>query len=147
MATWKDNEGRPWTFDVNMWSCRQVKAETGWDLPNILNDGMAKLGELLSDKYELFSVFVVLLQKQLEQRNMTPEDFGRAVAGDSLASATEAFQGALADFFPARQAGQLKTLLSKATTVAEALADRADAELASLETGVLIEQVLSGLES
>lgn len=147
MATWKDNEGRPWRFDVNMWTCREVKRETGWDLPNILNDGMTKLSELVADKDELFSVFLVLVDKQLAERGMSPEDFGEAVAGDALLNAAEAFQEALADFFPNRQRQQLRTLMEKSRAVATALADRADAKISSLETSTLIESVLSGLES
>ena len=147
MASWMDAAGRTWTFRINMWTCREVKRQTGWDLPNILNDGLQKLGELVADKMELFSVFLVLLRPQLEERGVSDEEFGECLVGDALIGAVEAFQEALADFFPARQAQQLKTLLGKAKAVADALADKADLEIDSLTTSTLIEQVLNGQAS
>lgn len=147
MTTWKDNEGRPWTFSVNMWTCKQVKSETGWDLPNILNDGMEKLGQLVADKCELFSVFLVLLKDQIDKRGMTPEQFGMAVAGDALACAAESFLEALADFFPARQSSQIKRLITTGNQLVSALADKADEELDKIDLSTLIQRALSTQES
>jgi hypothetical protein len=144
---WQDNDGQVWRFDITMWTVKRCKQETGWDLPNILNDGMAKLGELLADKLELFSVFCCLLEPQMEERGTTPEQLGSAIAGETLVAAVDAFIEALADFFPARQAGQLKELMNKSREVAEALANKADAELKQIDIGTLTEQVLNGLAS
>lgn len=151
MHSFTDNGGRKWTFTVNMWTVRQVKRETSWDLANILEDVGAKddskIVRLFRDKSELFSVWCCLLAGQMEERGVSPEDLGGSLAGESIADANDAFVQALADFFPDRQSRQLKTLQAKGREVADALATVADEKLAGLDVGVLTKQVLSSLES
>ena len=55
---------------------------------------------------------------------MTEEDFGRALAGDAIADATEALLNAVVDFFPVIDQGRIREVIEAGKRVQQAAARR-----------------------
>lgn len=148
MSKWTDASGRTWRIEINMWTCRQVKKESGWDLPNIFNDGKgAKLAELLGDPFEMLSVLLVLVSPQLKEHDCTDEDFGRTLCGDVFLNAIEAFKTALTDFFPEHQANLLRKVFAAEKEVSASLVEKANETLDQVDISMLTKRALSMQES
>lgn len=117
MHTFKDNEGRPWTVAINIATAKRVKAATNGavDLYSAVSDGLEALGKLLSDVLTLVDVIYLCCEEQAQAKNVSDVDFGRAMAGDVIEKATDAFLKALIDFFPdPRTRKTLATVIEKA---------------------------------
>lgn len=88
------------------------------------------------DALFLFEVIYVLLQPQLDAKSIKDEEFGHRLGGEEITDASEAFWGALADFFLKRgQTGMQKVILaqSKMTLRAQEVANRSAEETLSDE--------------
>lgn len=125
MASFKDTAGREWTVAIDPWGIKQVRAKTGVHLGKLLEDKLAKYAELVSDPELLVDVIFVLCSEQAEKRNVTDEQFGRALGGDALEEATAAFVQAFSDFCPSRLRTILKAIHAKAATVQTAATAKA----------------------
>ena len=99
MRSFKDNEGREWTVLIEIDTIRRVRSEHGIDLAQTIRD-QSILERLSDDVVLLCDVLYSICRPQADNRKLTAEDFGRALYGDAIASATEAFMGGIIDFFP-----------------------------------------------
>ena len=100
-----DSLGRAWTLVVNVATIKRVRALCGVDLNTIVEveDGKpsAKLLEKLSsDPVLLVDVLYAVCKPECDQRNVSDEDFGAAMAGDAVEQATDALLDEVIDFFP-----------------------------------------------
>jgi hypothetical protein len=100
MHTFADNLGRTWYVAVNVTTIRRVRAALDVDLYQLVDDGMQALGRLVADPVQLADVLYVLCKDDADSKNISDEDFGRALAGDAITSAAEALVEELIDFFP-----------------------------------------------
>lgn len=100
MRTFTDNAGRTWTVAIHVAAVKRVRAILEIDLYGLVNEGFERLAELCHDPVTLVDLLYVLCQDEAEKRGVSDEDFGRAMAGDSIERATMAFIEALTDFFP-----------------------------------------------
>ncbi len=91
MHTFADNAGRTWTITINVAMVKRVRSVLRVDLFKLLDDGARPLAELLSDPVQLADVLYCLCKEEAEKRNLSDEDFGRALAGDAIGHAAEAF--------------------------------------------------------
>ncbi len=90
--------------------------------------------KLLADPVTLADVLFVLCQDEAAAKSITEEDFGRALGGDALALAAEAFVEELVDFFPdARARTGLRRLLAAGKQVGASLLAKAEATLDRLD--------------
>ena len=81
---------------------------------NFFGDLIGKLIERLSnDPILLCDIIYVLCQSEAEQRGISDEDFGRAMAGDAIDHATASLLEELVGFFPKNRRGLLSKALSK----------------------------------
>jgi hypothetical protein len=144
MHTFKDNEGRPWTVAINIATAKRVKAVTGINLYDAVGNGLKSLADLLRDPLTLVDVIYLCCEEQAEAKHVTDVDFGRALAGDVIESAIDAFLQALIDFFPdARTRATLTTLIKKARTLQDRMFAQAQTAVENLD----IDSALLNLKS
>ena len=148
MKTFTDNMGRTWTLVVNVATIKRVRALCGVDLNSIVEveDGKpsAKLLERLSgDPVLLVDVLYAVCRPECEQKGVSDEDFGAAMAGDAVEQATDALLDEVIDFFPAAKRAAFQRILSASRRFGEAARQRMEAMLAD---GKFEERLVSELE-
>ena len=117
MKTFTDNTGRTWTLLVNVATIKRVRALCGVDLNSIIEveDGKptTKLLERLStDPVLLVDVLYAVCRPECEQKGVSDEDFGAAMAGDAIEQATSALLDEVIDFFPEAKRLAFRKILS-----------------------------------
>ena len=117
MKTFTDNTGRTWTLLVNVATIKRVRALGGVDLNSIIEveDGKptTKLLERLStDPVLLVDVLYAVCRPECEQKGVSDEDFGAAMAGDAIEQATSALLDEVIDFFPEAKRLAFRKILS-----------------------------------
>ena len=93
MKTFKDATGRTWTVAVNTTTAQRVR-----DLTDINPFDMQKFNEIYSilrDPIRLVALVYALCKPEIEQRELTPEQFGESLSGQSLRDAWDAFEAEL----------------------------------------------------
>jgi hypothetical protein len=147
MKTFNDNAGRTWTVAINVDAIKRVKSLLS---VNLLDAVEGKLIEqLVSDPVLLCDVLYVLCKPEADTKQVTDEEFGRAMAGDAIDTATTCLLEELVDFFPqakrqvlAKALAKLKTFQARAIQTASKRLDdpKLDRQLQQiLETGELPE--------
>src|SRR5262245_29421790 len=104
MHTFNDNAGRNWTVAINVAAVKRVRGLVGVDVYKLVDDGFKPMAALLSDPVQLVDVLYCLCKEEADARKVSDEDFGRALGGDAIHHAAEAFVEELIDFFPNAQA-------------------------------------------
>jgi len=99
MKSFKDNLGRDWTIAVNVDAIKRVKGLLDVDLRDVVQKDNRLIERLYSDELFLCDVAYVLVKPEADAKNISDEDFGRAMAGDTLEFALAAIMGELSDFF------------------------------------------------
>ena len=129
MKTFTDNLGRTWTLVVNVAAIKRVRAICGVDLNAIVeidkdNNPTAELLERLStDPVLLVDVLYAVCKTECDQKGVSDEEFGAAMAGDAIEQATAALLDEVVDFFPTAKRAALQKILA-ATRRIEALAKK-----------------------
>ena len=98
MATFKDAKERVWALELDPTVADEIAAEKGLDLidPDRLTEVFSKLG--MGSTRLLVEVLYMLCHEQAEAKQITPEDFGRAMKPKALQEAFVALQEAVSDF-------------------------------------------------
>lgn len=94
MESFKDKNGKNWIIEINVGSARRVKAECGIDLLSAVtvnSEGIntSVLDSIGSDAYMLVNVILSLCRKQIDEQNITDEDFLSYFDGETIQSATD----------------------------------------------------------
>ena len=133
MHTFADNAGRTWTVTVNVDTIKRVRGLLDVDLLDVV--GGKLLERLVGDPVLLCDLVYALCKPEADAKGVTDEDFGRAMAGDAIDLATEAFLQELVDFFPsarrrllAKALGKLKSLEAMAVETVEKRLDGPELE-------------------
>ena len=111
MQTFTDTQGRAWTVAITVDTIRRVRALTGTDLMGVLGGDLIQ--RLAADPVLLADVLYSVVKPEAEARQINDADFGRALAGDAVASATTALLEGLVAFFPSPRARLLRQALAK----------------------------------
>ena len=149
MKSFTDNLGRTWTLVVNVAAIKRVRALCGVDLNAIVevdrnNNPSAELLERLStDPVLLVDVLYAVCKTECDQKGVTDEDFGAAMAGDAIEQATAALLDEVVDFFPTAKRVALQKILA-ATRRFEVLAKKKLEDL--LASGGFETKLVSELE-
>ena len=134
MHTFADNAGRVWTIAINVSAIKRVRALVNVDLYKLIDDNFKGLGDLLGDIVKVVDVLYCLCKEEADAKNVSDEDFGRAMFGDALHRAIDAFLEELVDFFPdPRARSNLRKLLAEGKKVRDRMMDRAEQVLASFD--------------
>ena len=111
MHTFNDTQGRTWTVTINVDAIRRVRALLNI---NLLETVEGKLLErLITDPVLLCDILFALIQPEAEAKQVSDEDFGRALGGDVLDHATTALLEELVDFFPSGRRQVFRKALEK----------------------------------
>lgn len=148
MHTFADNLGRTWYVAVNVSTIRRVRAALGVDLYQLVDDGMQELGKLVADPVRLADVLYVLCKEDADAKNISDEDFGRALGGDAITSAAEALVEELVDFFPdERSRAALRRVIAAGRQVRTKLLEHAETMLDELNVDSCASALISSWPS
>lgn len=142
MKTFNDNAGRTWTVAINVDAIKRVKSLLG---ANLLEAVEGKLIErLVSDPVMLCDVLYVLCKPEADSKQVSDEDFGRAMAGDAIDLGTTCLLEELVDFFPLAKRQVLAKALAKLKTFQTKAVETASKRLDDPKLDRQLEQILSG---
>jgi len=148
MHTFTDNAGRTWAITINVAAIKRVRGMLNVDLYKLVDDGFKPLGELIADPVQLADVLYCLCKDEADARNVSDEDFGRALYGDAITLAAEAFVEELIDFFPdARAREGMRKLSAAGKKVKERLLDHAEKVLEQLDPEVEARKLIASFGS
>jgi len=115
MHTFNDTLGRTWSLTINVDVIRRVRSLLNI---NLLDAVDGKLFErLVSDPVVLCDILFAICQPEAQAKNVSDEDFGRALGGDVLDCATTALLEELVDFFPSGKRTVFRKALDKLKTL------------------------------
>lgn len=115
MPIFTDTESRDWKVVVTVDTLEECRDQLSIDLMQALGgDVLQRLG---SDPALLASVLYVTCEEQVKERGLSPKQFAKAIFGDVLEKAADAFYEALTDFFPPRQRPVLAKVMAKVQEV------------------------------
>jgi len=150
----RDDQGRPWLVSLTVESAKRVKAsvkvagEDGKDKPFDLLDTATinqTITVLRSQFIVMGEVLCALLDKQLADRGITPDQFLEGLRGDALDEARKVVEQEWIDFFPNSLRKMISLMARKMSEVQQTMMDHAEAQLESVTVEQLIEQ--SGAQS
>ena len=142
MKTFTDNAGRSWNVSVTVDAVKRVRSLLAVDL---MEAAGGKLIQQLSDNPVLLcDVIYCVIKPQADEKEITDEDFGKAMAGDAIDQATAAFLEELVNFFPSRKREMLAKVLTKLKNLEAIAAEVVNKRLDSPE---LEEKMRTELES
>jgi len=139
MKTFNDNAGRTWTVAINVECIKRVKTLLSVNLIDAIEGKLIE--QLVSDPVLLCDVIYAICKPEADTKEVSDEEFGRAMAGDAIDNATTALLEELVDFFPsgkrqvlAKALAKLKTFQTKAVETASKRLDdpRLDQQLEAL---------------
>jgi hypothetical protein len=148
MQTFTDNAGRTWTVAINVAAVKRVRGLVNIDLYKLVDDGFKPLGELIADPVQLADVLYCLCKDEADARDVSDEDFGRALYGDAITMAAEAFVEELIDFFPdARAREGMRKLSAAGKKVKARLLDHAEKVLDQLDPELEAQKLIASFGS
>jgi len=142
MASFKDNAGRNWTVHIDVGAVKAVRDVLDVDLMDVVEGKL--LEQLATDPVLLVDVLYVLCRDQADSQNVSDVDFGRAIAGDVIDMAVDAFLEALVGFFPSRRRQLLAKARDKYRTLETMVLDEAERRLDSDELESRLRREMSG---
>jgi hypothetical protein len=142
MKTFTDNAGRTWTVAINVDAIKRVRGLLDLDLLSILDGQLIE--RLYRDPVLLCDALYALCKPEADARNVSDEDFGRAMAGDAIEQATKALLEELVGFSPSpRDRANLQWILETTWRVLERARDVVEARLANVDTEKIVAQALA----
>lgn len=134
MRTFTDNAGRTWTVAINVAAIKRVRGLINVDLYQLVDDGFQALSKLVADPVQLADVLFCLCKDEADAKQISDEDFGRALAGDAITLAADAFVEELIDFFPdARARAGLRKVIDAGKKVRDKLLEHAETLLGTID--------------
>lgn len=134
MHSFRDNVGRTWTVAINVAAVKRVRGLVNIDLYKLIDDGFKPLAALVADPVQLADVLYCLCKDEADAKSVSDEDFGRALAGDAITLAADAFVEELIDFFPdARARASLTKVLAAGRKVRDKLLAHAETVIETLD--------------
>ena len=135
MHSFVDISRRTWEVAINVTAVKRIRGLLGIDLYALVDDGFKSLSKLVADPVSLADVLYCLCKDQADKQSISDEDFGRALAGDAITQAADAFVEELIDFFPdARARASLRKAIEAGKTVRDKVLSHAEKILDSIDT-------------
>mgnify|MGYP001233105645 CR=1 FL=1 len=110
----RDTEKNVWSVSVTVGNYMRIKSELGIDIVDISGDNGGWLTKSIAEEnlYEMLSVLAMLIEKQLDAKGMTIENWYDLMDGDCLEAAGYALLGGVINFIPAHKRGPLLKISS-----------------------------------
>jgi len=142
MKTFTDNAGRTWTIAINVGAIKRVRGLLDVDLLEVVEGKLIE--RLIRDPVLLCDVVYAVCKPEADERHITDEEFGRAMAGDAIEHATKALLEELVGFSPSpRDRANLQRVLEATWTAMDRARDVVEARLTSGELDRVVEQALA----
>jgi hypothetical protein len=152
MKTFRDTSGREWAISVDVNAVKRVMRATfdfcGEPLKvNLLSivdpeDATGLLQKLIEYPPLVCDIAYAICKPQCDEKNVTDEDFGRALGGDVLEKALECIIEETVDFFPQARRAVLRRVLEKSQAFVQKAKTLADARIAAGELDAAIDAIL-----
>jgi len=121
VKTFKDTEGRSWDIAATIGSLRRVK-----DLADVDLTDPKRLAELGEDPFVLGSVLFAICRPQIEQRDLSEEQFAAAFDGDVVDRAADALVEELISFSRPAKRATLRRVMDKKTALEKKMLEAAE---------------------
>lgn len=95
-----DDSGRTWVVEINVLTVKRIKDTTSFNVVDLMAARAAGLQEISTNPVLLVEVLYCCLEEQADEAGVSPEEFARSIAGDSLFAAMTAFLAAFVNFCP-----------------------------------------------
>ncbi len=142
MRSFKDNQGRQWSVEINVTAIKRVRGLTGEDLMQVIEGTLIE--KLIRDPVLLCDVVYAICKPEADARNVSDEDFGKAMAGDAIEAATTAVLEELVGFCPSpRDRANLGRVLQATRKVMDRARDLVEKKLDSGEMDRLADRLLA----
>lgn len=142
MRSFKDNQGRQWSVDINVTAIKRVRGLTGEDLMQVIEGTLIE--KLIRDPVLLCDMVYALCKPEADARSVSDEDFGKGMAGDAIEAATTAVLEELVGFCPSpRDRANLGRVLQATRKVMDRARDMVEKKLDSGELDRLADRLLS----
>ncbi|MCL4199605.1 MAG: hypothetical protein KJZ69_19080 [Phycisphaerales bacterium] len=147
MKTFKDNADNEWSVEINVAALKRIRSLTGTDLLEVISGGDL-LERLMRDPVLLCDIIYALVKPQADEKRISDEAFGAAMAGDAIDSATAALLDELVAFCPSpRDRANLGRVLLVVRQAMDRARDVVEAKIAGGEIERIVEQSLSQASS
>lgn len=143
MKSFQDTEGRHWRVHVDVATVKRVRDLLDIDLLDIFGGDLME--RLIGDPVTLCDVIYGVCKPEADQAGITDEQFGQALAGDAIESASMALIDALVDFFPLGKRRLLQAAVRRSREMEEKALTKAQEKLDDPETMAELEKRLDGL--
>ena len=142
MRSFKDNQGRQWSVEINVTAIKRVRGLTSEDLMQVIEGTLIE--KLIRDPVLLCDVVYAICKPEADARNVSDEEFGKAMAGDAIEAATTAVLEELVGFCPSpRDRANLGRVLQATRKVMDRARDLVEKKLDSGELDRLADRLLS----
>lgn len=153
MREFRDDQGRPWQVALTIAAAMRVRDSVtveveGQKKPFDLVDvaSISQTMQVLRGQYTTIAeTLYAILNRQVEDRKLTKEEFLDGLRGDALDAAAKVLEQELIDFFPQRLRKMIALLAAKMDEASAELMARAEAAMEAATTSDLLDQ--SGLPS
>ena len=148
MQVFRDRMGRDWVLELNVAQIAAVKAIAGVDLWRAFDEQLKPLAELMGDLGKVCEVLYALVRRQAAERQISAEQFGEGLAGDSLQGAAEALAQELIDFFPDRARREnLRRVVAKQRQADQLLQEKIAKDIEAVDPESLAQAAWGGRNS
>ena len=131
MRSFKDNQGRQWSVEINVTAIKRVRGLTGEDLMQVIEGTLIE--KLIRDPVLLCDVVYALCKPEADARSVSDEEFGKAMAGDAIEAATTAVLEELVGFCPSpRDRANLGRVLQATNRVMDKARDLTEKRIETL---------------
>ena len=142
MRSFKDNQGRQWSVEINVAAIKRVRGLTGEDLMQVIEGRLIE--KLIRDPVLLCDVVYAICKPEADSRSVSDEEFGKAMAGDAIEAATTAVLEELVGFCPSpRDRANLGRVLQATRKVMDRARDLVEKKLDSGELDRLADRLLA----
>jgi len=142
MHSFKDTNGTEWAVAVNVATVKRVRQAIKIDLldPKIS-------ATLAGDPIALVDTLFVLCEDQAKERGVSDEQFGAAMAGDTIAHAVDALLEEIVDFSRPRERARGKKALKKMREWNDRVQTMLDRKQDSPEVTAKLDDLMSTVEA
>jgi len=149
VKTFNDSAGRTWQLAITVDAVRRVRDLVGVNLARLIEPreaggSLPLMTDLEDDLLLLVDVIYALVKPQADAAGVSDEDFGRALGGEAIAAAHEAFWRELADFFRSlrrRPNAAEARAIEKQLAMVEAAMAALEARIEKIDTDAIVRTV------
>jgi hypothetical protein len=145
VRTFKDTAGRTWSLSLNILNAKKLRDTLAIDL---FDENVGEtIARLSGDPVLLADVLFLIVKDEADAKGISDEDFGSALGGDVITTATESFLEELVDFYPEKKRAILQGLLVKINQAEERLMDETIEMIGSEAMDRFIEEQITEMKS